>query len=39
VTAGSSLPPVAVYGLTINSQAHVLYAATHGRSAYRLSLP
>jgi len=39
VTAGSGLPPVAVYGLTVSSPAHVLYAATHGRSAYRLSLP
>jgi len=39
VTAGSGLPPVAVYGLTISSPSHVLYAATHGRSAYRLSLP
>jgi hypothetical protein len=39
VTAGSGLPPVAVYGLTISPQARVLYAATHGRSAYRLSLP
>jgi hypothetical protein len=39
VTAGSGLPPVAVYGLTISSQSRVLYAATHGRSAYSLSLP
>jgi hypothetical protein len=37
--AGTGLPPVAVYGLTINSSARVLYAATHGRSAWRLSLP
>src|SRR5207245_9031997 len=39
VTAGSGLPPVAAYGLTISSHARVLDAATHGRSAYRLSLP
>ncbi len=37
VPAGSSLPPVAVYGLTINSGARVLYAATHGRSACTFS--
>jgi hypothetical protein len=36
--AGGSLPPVAVYGLTIDSNARVLYAATHGRGAWRLSL-
>jgi len=39
VPAGTGLPPVAVYGLTIDSQARVLYAATHGRSAWKLSLP
>jgi hypothetical protein len=38
VPAARGLPPVAVYGLTINSSARVLYAATHGRSAYSLSL-
>jgi hypothetical protein len=38
VPAGSNLPPVAVYGLTINSGARVLYAATHGRSAWKLNL-
>jgi hypothetical protein len=38
VPAGTNLPPVAVYGLTINSGARVLYAATHGRSAWRLRL-
>jgi hypothetical protein len=38
VPAGSNLPPVAVYGLTINSGARVLYAATHGRSAWKLKL-
>jgi hypothetical protein len=36
--AGSGLPPVAVYGLTINVNSRVLYAATHGRSAWSLSL-
>lgn len=36
--AAGSLPPVAVYGLTIDSNARVLYAATHGRSAWMLSL-
>ena len=34
-----SLPPVAVYGLTINVGSRVLYAATHGRSAWSLALP
>ena len=38
VPAGSNLPPVAVYGLSINSGARVLYAATHGRSAWKLKL-
>ena len=38
VPAGGHLPPVAVYGLTIDSHARVLYAATHGRSAWRLKL-
>ena len=39
--AGTGLPPVAVYGLTINLGAgsRVLYAATHGRSAWSLALP
>jgi hypothetical protein len=36
--AGPSLPKVAVYGLTIDVNARVLYAATHGRSAWRLTL-
>jgi hypothetical protein len=39
VPAASGLPPVAVYGLTLDSIHHLLYAATHGRSAYSLSLP
>jgi hypothetical protein len=36
--AAGSLPPVAVYGLTIDSNAKVLYAATHGRGAWVLDL-
>jgi hypothetical protein len=39
VPAASGLPPVATYGLTFDSVNRVLYAATHGRSAYRLSVP
>jgi hypothetical protein len=40
VAAGSGLPPVAVYGLTINvNSPRVLYAATHGRGAWSLALP
>jgi hypothetical protein len=38
-SAGSGLPPVATYGLTIDSSARILYAATHGRGAWRLPLP
>ena len=38
VPAAGSLPPVAVYGLTIDSKARMLYAATHGRGAWRLDL-
>ena len=38
VPAAGGLPPVAVYGLTIDSTARVLYAATHGRGAWRLGL-
>jgi hypothetical protein len=37
--AGTGLPPVATYGLTINVGSRVLYAATHGRSAWSLTLP
>jgi hypothetical protein len=37
--AGTALPNVAVYGLTISQSAHVVYAATHGRGAYVLHLP
>jgi hypothetical protein len=36
--AAPGLPPVAVYGLTIDVNARVLYAATHGRGAWRLDL-
>ena len=39
--AGTKLPPVAVYGLTLASLPsgeRVLYAATHGRGAYRIVL-
>jgi len=38
VPAAGSLPPAAVYGLTIDSNARVLYAATHGRGAWKLDL-
>jgi hypothetical protein len=37
--AGTGLPPVAVYGLTMHVGSRVLYAATHGRSAWFLTLP
>ena len=37
--AGSGLPSVAVYGLTLARNGSVLYAATHGRGAYALELP
>ncbi|HJZ78434.1 MAG TPA: hypothetical protein VKE51_42190 [Vicinamibacterales bacterium] len=36
--AAGSLPPVAVYGLTIDTAGRVLYAATHGRGAWKLDL-
>jgi hypothetical protein len=36
--AATGLPPVAVYGLTIDSAHGLLYAATHGRGAWRLGL-
>jgi hypothetical protein len=38
VPAAGSLPPVAVYGLTIDSSSRVLYAATHGRGAWVLDI-
>jgi hypothetical protein len=37
--AGTGLPQVEVAGLTIVPGARVLYAATHGRSAWKLTLP
>jgi hypothetical protein len=39
VTAGTGLPNVEVAGLTIVPSARKLYAATHGRSAWLLTLP
>ena len=39
VVAGSGLPMVEVAGLTIVPSQRVLYAATHGRSAWALALP
>ena len=39
VVAGAGLPMVEVAGLTIVPNARILYAATHGRSAWSLSLP
>ncbi|HEY6409056.1 MAG TPA: hypothetical protein VIY29_16465 [Ktedonobacteraceae bacterium] len=36
--AAPGLPMVAVYGLTISTTSRVLYAATHGRGAWRLNL-
>jgi hypothetical protein len=41
VQAGSGLPRVAVYGITLaqSGGTRVLYAATHGRGAYALNLP
>jgi hypothetical protein len=36
--AAAGLPPVIVFGLTIDVDARVLYAATHGRGAWRLNL-
>jgi hypothetical protein len=37
--AAPGLPTVAVYGLTISRDGRTLYAATHGRAAWSLSLP
>ena len=37
--AGAGLPQVEVAGLTIVPSARKLYAATHGRSAWQLTLP
>ena len=38
VMAGSGLPNVEVAGLTIVPKARILYAATHGRSVWAVSL-
>jgi hypothetical protein len=38
LVAGTGLPQVGVYALTISPDARVLYAATHGRAAWRLAL-
>ncbi len=37
--AGSALPQVATYNLSIEPDARVLYAGTHGRGVYTLALP
>ena len=37
--AGSGMPFVEVSGLTMAPNAHILYAATHGRSVWQLFLP
>ena len=37
--AGTGLPQVAVYGITLDQNTGVLYAATHGRGAYAINLP
>ena len=39
VVAGTGLPMVEVAGLTVIPNARILYAATHGRSAWSLKLP
>jgi hypothetical protein len=39
VSAGSGMPMVEVAGLTIIPSARILYAATHGRSAWSMQLP
>jgi hypothetical protein len=39
MVAGGGLPMVEVAGLTIIPSARILYAATHGRSAWSLALP
>jgi hypothetical protein len=39
VRAGTGLPTASVFGLTLAQDANVLYAATHGRGAYAISLP
>ena len=37
--AGSGLPTATVYGLSLSQSGNVLYAATHGRGAWALTLP
>jgi len=39
ISAGTGLPMVEVAGLTIIPSARILYAATHGRSAWSMDLP
>ena len=39
IAAGTGLPMVEVSGLTIIPTARILYAATHGRSAWSMQLP
>ena len=41
VAAAAGLPPVATYGLTIDTSdaGRVLYGATHGRGAWSVALP
>jgi hypothetical protein len=39
VAAGTGLPNVEVAGLTLVNGSHILYAATHGRSAWSLKIP
>jgi hypothetical protein len=39
VTAATGLPPVATYGLSLTPGSRTLWAATHGRGAWKLALP
>jgi hypothetical protein len=39
IVAGGGMPMVEVAGLTIVPSERILYAATHGRSAWSLQLP
>ena len=39
ISSGVGLPTATVYGLTMSQSGRALYAATHGRGAYRLTLP
>lgn len=38
VPVASGLPPVAVYGITLDAKSGLLYAATHGRGIWSISL-